>query len=232
MRASTRAETSVTRWARPTPPRALDLSQTSDAELLLRAYLIWGEDCPKRLLGDFSFIIWDGRRRTVLCARDPFGVKLLYYARVGQSLVVSNTLRCIRQHPCVSARLNERAMGDFLLFRANHDPDTTAFADIQRVPVGHSLYACDPLVRVRRYHTFAVRAKVHHRNASDYVGQFREAMDRAVGDRLRGKKTMILMSGGLDATTLAATGIDVAAASGRPLDLEALTGVFTRVTSG
>ncbi len=121
-------------------------------------------------------------------------------------------------------------MGDFLLFRANHDPDTTAFADIQRVPVGHSLYACDPLVRVRRYHTFAVRAKVHHRNASDYVGQFREAMDRAVGDRLRGKKTMILMSGGLDATTLAATGIDVAAASGHPLDLEALTGVFTRVT--
>ncbi len=189
----------------------------------------WGEDCPQRLLGDFSFIVWDGRRRTVFCARDHFGVKLLYYARVGSSLVVSNTLHCIRRHPLVSARLNERAMGDFLLFRANHDSDTTAFADIQRVPAAHSLQARDLFVRVRRYYTFPVRTKVHHRRASDYVDHFREVMDLAVGDRLRTKKMTILMSGGLDSTALAATAVDVAAARGRPLDLQALTGVFTRV---
>ncbi len=230
-RVDARRELRAALGASDTAARALDLSTTSDVELLLRAYLTWGEDCPRRLLGDFSFIVWDGRRRTVFCARDPFGVKLLYYARVGPSLIVSNTLHCIRHHPLVSARLNERSMGDFLLFRTNHDPDTTAFADIQRVPAAHSLQARDLLVRLCRYHTFPVRTKIHHRRASEYVDRFREVMDLAVGDRLRTKKMMILMSGGLDSTALAATAVDVAAARGQSLDLQALTGVFTRVTA-
>lgn len=210
----------------------LDLATTSDAELLLRAYLTWGEDCPRRVLGDFAFAIWDGRQRTLFCARDPFGLKLLYYAQVGGRLVVSNTLNCIRQHPLVSNRLNERALGDFLLFRVNQDLDTTVFADVQRVPGGHTLQARDALVRVRPYHRAPMRDTVRYRRASEYVDHFRSVMDRAVADRLRTNKMMILMTGGMDSTTIAATALDAAAGMSRPLDLLALTGVFGRLMPG
>jgi asparagine synthase (glutamine-hydrolysing) len=49
-----------------------------DAALVLAAYEAWGEDCARRLLGDFAFAVWDGRRRTVFCARDVMGVKPFY----------------------------------------------------------------------------------------------------------------------------------------------------------
>src|SRR4029079_14398296 len=77
-----------------------------DVELILRAYLHWGEACVEHLLGDFAFAIWDGRRQQLFCARDHMGVKAFYYARVGRWFVFSNTLDCVRRHPDVSDRLH------------------------------------------------------------------------------------------------------------------------------
>src|SRR5438045_2935572 len=115
------------------------LGRPTDAELILRAYEAWGEDCLQHLIGDFAFAIWDGPRRRLFCGRDHFGVKPFYYAQVGNVLIFSNTLNCIRLYPDVSCELNDQAIGDFLLFNFNQDPRTTAFRDIQRLPPAHSL---------------------------------------------------------------------------------------------
>src|SRR5207248_1626526 len=63
--------------------RTLDIREPAagDAELILRAYERWGESCASRLLGDFAFVLWDAVRRVVVCGRDHFGVKPLYYYR-------------------------------------------------------------------------------------------------------------------------------------------------------
>lgn len=60
----------------------------SDAELLLWAYEHWGESFVKRIVGDFAFVLWDERNRKLLCARDPLGVRQLYYTFQG------GTFRC------------------------------------------------------------------------------------------------------------------------------------------
>ena len=77
-------------------------SGTTDVELILRAYQVWGEKCVEHLLGDFAFAIWDDARRQLFCARDHLGVKPFFYAHVGQTVVFSNTLDCVRLHPLVS----------------------------------------------------------------------------------------------------------------------------------
>ncbi|MGH7699543.1 MAG: hypothetical protein ACREMJ_03350 [Gemmatimonadales bacterium] len=63
--------------------RALGLDhragEIGDAELILRTYEAWGEQCPDRLIGDFAFVLWDRRAHKMLCARDRFGVRPLYY---------------------------------------------------------------------------------------------------------------------------------------------------------
>ncbi|MGH9594022.1 MAG: asparagine synthetase B family protein, partial [Bryobacteraceae bacterium] len=110
-----------------------------DHWLILHAYRAWGSGCVEHLLGDFAFAIWDKEARRLFCARDHFGFKPFYYARLGNSLVFSNTLDCLRMHPEVSDALNDLAIADFLLFGGNQTPETTSFADIQRVPAAHTL---------------------------------------------------------------------------------------------
>lgn len=63
------------------------LRTDTDAELVLQAYECWGEECPKKIIGDFVFVIWDGRMRQLFCARDPLGVKPFYYYTDGRTFL-------------------------------------------------------------------------------------------------------------------------------------------------
>jgi asparagine synthase (glutamine-hydrolysing) len=103
----------------------------TDSELILHSYAAWGAECVEHLRGDFAFAIWDARKKLLFCARDHFGVKPFYYAELGELFLFSNTLDCLRQHPDVSERLNDAAIGDFLLFGliATSRPPPSATSD-------------------------------------------------------------------------------------------------------
>ena len=205
------------------PNGVLELKKASSAELILHAYAHWGESCLDHLLGDFSFAIWDSRLRRVFAARDHFGVRPLFYAQVGQCLLISNTLDCIRQIPFVPNELNERAIGDFLLVGQNRYPSETFFAAIHRLPVAHSLSAGREGISTQRYWTLAIDEPLFFKRAEDYVDRFRELMRSAVGDRLPDGPLGVSMSGGLDSPLLAATAVQLGAAT------TALTHVFDRL---
>jgi asparagine synthase (glutamine-hydrolysing) len=204
---------------------ALSLS-TSDAELILHAYDNWGEACVEHLLGDFSFAIWDVARRRLFCARDHFGVKLLYYSYTGSSFVFSNTLNCVRQHPAVSDRLNDLAIADYLLFDSNQDPATTSFADIQRLPPAHVLTLEQGALCTRRYWELSVTTPAHFSRNEECVERFLELLDTAVADRLRTESAGVLMSGGLDSSAVAASAQRVFTRNGKASGLQAYTEVF------
>jgi len=205
------------------------LLTATDAELILHAYYVWGEECVEHLLGDFAFAIWDGRRRCLFCARDHFGVKPFYYAQVANGLVFSNTLNCVRLHPGVSNELNDLAIADFLLFDFNQEPSTTAFADIQRLPPAHLLTWSEGALRVERYWALPIEGPIRYKRTSEYVDHFRALMRTAVEDRLRTRSVGVLMSGGLDSTTVAATAKELLSSRSTSFDLHAYTGVFERL---
>jgi asparagine synthase (glutamine-hydrolysing) len=181
-----------------------ELTRAPDVELVLRAYLRWGEDCVDRLLGDFVFAIWDSRRRRLFCARDHMGVKPLYYARVDHWLLFSNALECLRGHPAVSDRLHDLAIADFLLFGFNQDVATTSFHNIQRLPPAHTLTWTGTGVDLRRYWTLPIEDPLYYRRDNEYTDQFTGLLQEAVADRLRTDRVSVLMSGGLDSPALAA----------------------------
>ena len=208
----------------PRPP-----ADAGDAELILRAYLAWGDDCVRHLIGDFAFAVWDGRRRRLFCARDHFGVKPFYYAQPGGGLVFSNTLNCLRGHPRVADELNDLAVGDFLLFGFNQEPDTTIFSDIRRLPAAHYLTWSSGAPQVTRYWELPTSGEIRYRRAEDYVLHFRELFETAVGDRLRADRAGVLMSGGLDSTAVAATAHRLLSRHSRPFDLRAYCGVYDQL---
>jgi asparagine synthase (glutamine-hydrolysing) len=178
---------------------------TPDAILILHAYGVWGDACVEQMLGDFSFALWDSVKQRLFCARDHMGVKPFYYAQVGSLVIFSNTLDCIRRHPAVSDRLNDQTIADFLLFDTNQDPATTAFAEIRRLPAAHLLECDREAFSIRRYWDLSVTEPVKFKRANEYLECFQELLDQAVGDRLLGNSVGMLMSGGLDSSTVAAS---------------------------
>jgi asparagine synthase (glutamine-hydrolysing) len=177
-----------------------------DIELVLGAYERWGTGCVSYLLGDFSFCLWDAGIRQMFCARDHLGVKPLYYARVGTALVVSNVLHSIRRHPRVSARLDDYAGGDLLLVSACMYPERTSFADIARVPPAHTLRCSMSSLaeRVERYWSLTPRDELRLRDPREYIDAYTSVLETVVRDRLPDAPVGILLSGGLDSSSVAA----------------------------
>lgn len=200
-----------------------------DVELILDAYLAWGESCVEHLLGDFAFAIWDERQRKLFCARDHFGIKPFFYAQTNDALIFSNTLDCVRLHPAVSDELDDLFIADFLLFESSQQEDATAFADIRRLPPAHSLtYSTDGL-QVRPYWTLPEYDLVYYKRPGEYVEQFNELFSQAVADRLRTSNVAVQMSGGLDSTAAAAIAHRLLRQRNADFDLRAYTVIFKRL---
>jgi asparagine synthase (glutamine-hydrolysing) len=176
-----------------------------DSELILHTYAAWGEECLQHLRGDFAFGIWDAKRKSLFCARDHFGIKPFYFAEQKDFFLFSNTLDCVRLHPEVSDDLNEAAIADFLMFGLNCDLATTTFRAIRRLPPAHSLHVSAEGLRIARYWTLPIDGRIRYAKADQYVDHFREVLREATSDRLRGGTVGMLLSGGLDSSSVAAT---------------------------
>ncbi len=174
-----------------------------DSILILHAYRTWGSNCLKYLRGDFAFGIWDTVAKTLFCARDHFGIKPLYYARLGGLFIFTNSINCLRSYASVSCKLNELAIGDFLLFGLNYDERTTTFQDILRLPPAHGLWLSDRELRIKRYWHPPTEERIRYARDEDYVEHFNEILRSAVADRLPHRRVGILLSGGLDSGAVA-----------------------------
>jgi asparagine synthase (glutamine-hydrolysing) len=202
----------------------------SDSELILRAYRIWGDDCVLHLIGDFAFAIWDLRVSRLFCARDHFGIKPFYYTYKSGCFAFSNTLNCLRLHPQISDELNELAVADFLLFEQNQETNTTTFADVQKLPPAHVLTVSgDGGLKVRRYWTLPTESRYRYARSAHYIDRFAELFEQAVHDRTRTDKMSVLMSGGLDSSSVVATAKRLAQDRSEPLQIHAHTAVYDRL---
>lgn len=187
--------------------KKIDLTKTPDSELILHAYKIWGEECLAHILGDFAFAIWDKKKQKLFCARDHFGMRKLYFSQKNKSIIVSNTLSCILQHPDINRELSEKAIGGFLLFGRPEwdDKDITIFNDITTLLPAHKLVIKNRHTNIQRYWKIPDNIPLlHYKKDQDYVDHFLKIFTSAVSDRLRTSSVSISMSGGMDSTSIAA----------------------------
>ena len=204
------------------------LVDRTDAELIAHAYLQWGTACVAHLLGDFAFALWDQSRRQLFCARDHLGVKPFYYAHRGGVFLFSNTIESLRRHPAVSDRLDDGAIGDFLLFDRICDTSATAFTDIRRLPAAHTLTLTTKGARIERYWALPVEGTIRYRTPADYTDHFTHLLTQAVSDRLQAEPAGLLLSGGVDSTAVASTAYRLHAIGAAPA-LRGYTFVYDRL---
>jgi asparagine synthase (glutamine-hydrolysing) len=175
--------------------------ELSDIDLLLLGYRRWGVQLAEHLAGDFAFVIWDGRHRSVYAARDPFGVRTLFYeAREGHCALASeiDTLVLSEGGP---RELEEDVVLDYLL----NDPRgrrETFYQGIRRVQPGHWLLAGAGSLREERYWK-PPRWPLRLASGREYAAEFRRHFGQAVEARLdRARPTVAQLSGGLDSSSI------------------------------
>lgn len=189
-------------------------ASVTDEELVLREWRRRGEDCLPDLLGDFAFALWDEQERALWCVRDLMGVRPFFYAQAGGRFYFSNTLDVLRLAGDISSALDPVFIGDFLLQDSCADPARTAFRDISRLPAGHVLHHKNASPGVRSYASLPIEEPLQLKNPQEYVERFRKLLEDAVRDRMSPGPTAVLMSGGLDSTSVAAIASRLAEAQG------------------
>jgi asparagine synthase (glutamine-hydrolysing) len=207
----------------PPPPGPV----TSDADLVLRAYLRWGEDALRKLKGIFALLIWDERRDVLLCARDPVGIYPLFYSEDHGSLSFSTSIQTLTRHRGIPSELNRVALADHLA-RRWPVPEETYFAAVHRVPPGHALRVSRGTRHVYRYWTPISPGGSPDWIGADQLEQFDEALCRAVNRCVRLGPVGIYLSGGFDSVSVASVAVDLARRQSLPVPW-ALSLVFPHV---
>lgn len=108
---------------------------TGDTEVLLQAYLAWGDKAPEKLTGMFAFAIYDERDDTLFLARDRFGEKPLFFHDDGREFVFASEIKALIQWPEIAPRPDLRALHRYLTYQYAPAPQT-AFEGIQCLPPG------------------------------------------------------------------------------------------------
>jgi asparagine synthase (glutamine-hydrolysing) len=126
------------------------VNTNSDTEVLLRAYLVWGEKCLDRLNGMFAFAIYDGRTQSVFAARDRFGEKPLYVLEHEGTLYLASELKSLVETGLVEKRLDPVALYNYFANSYVMGP-RTIFRSVHRLQPGYWLKAEGASVLERRY---------------------------------------------------------------------------------
>ena len=176
---------------------------SSDTEVILAAYALWGEKCLDRFRGMYAFALWDQEQMRLFAARDIFGEKPLYYAITPDgSLLVASEIKAIVASGMISPKLDLMSV-DAYLAHGYVPPDRTVYSNIQTLPPGHYLLWKNCELKVVRY--WQPVLETQPMTLSDAGAHLRELLQQAVNRQMVADVPVgAFLSGGLDSSTIVA----------------------------
>lgn len=175
----------------------------SDSEVVVHAYEEWGEDCVRRLNGMFAFALWDSRRERLVAARDPFGVKPLYWLATGSRVAVASEIGGLLATGSVPTEVDRVALEHYLAWRFTPSP-RTIFAGISKLPPASLLLADSGGARVQSYRE-APGEPFEGRGAAELAAELGERFEQAVARQMMSDVPYgAFLSGGVDSAAIAA----------------------------
>ena len=175
----------------------------TDSEIILLAYERWDEQMPERLVGDFAFVIWDERKKSLFGARDFSGARTLYYHRNEQQISFCTVVSPLLSLPYIHKELNELWLAEFLAISGVFEPPdltTTIYKHIEQLPPSHTISVKQNKVSITRYNSLTDITPLELPSSQDYEEAFRDVFNRAVTARIKRTHRNVgsHLSGGLD----------------------------------
>jgi asparagine synthase (glutamine-hydrolysing) len=183
--------------------RGCVFSTSSDTEVLIHAYAVWGLDAIVRLRGMFGFALWDSKRQSVLLARDPFGKKPLFLCERNGQMLFGSELAPLLEFPGIDKRLNREALSQYLLRRYVPGP-LTFFDGIEKLPPGHfAIWQNGSLRKTRYFNPPLATAAPDIDRFDDAIVRFDQLFDESVRLRMRSDAPFgAYLSGGIDSSAI------------------------------
>lgn len=119
-----------------------DFCSQSDSEVLLKAWMQWGADVLPRLQGMFAFAVVDRLKQTLVCARDAFGIKPLFYCHDDNGFSICSEIKPLLMLSQTRSRLQPQQAYDYLVYADYDAKSATFFANVQHVSPGHWIQVC------------------------------------------------------------------------------------------
>jgi asparagine synthase (glutamine-hydrolysing) len=189
----------------------VEFKSHSDTEVILAAYREWGERCLMRLGGMFAFALWDAPRKRLLLARDPMGIKPLYYHQSEQAFIFASEVRTLLRTGMVPQKADPAGVLSYLAFGSVYEP-WTIVEGVMSVPPGNVLTVENGVVSSREYWN-PLQSFSHSRpesgsrsgNGSATVDQLPAILRDAVLSHLVSDVPVgVFLSGGIDSSALVA----------------------------
>lgn len=172
-----------------------------DTEVVLRAYLEWGDDAVTRLNGVFAYAVWDGRRDRLLLVRDRLGVRPLLYACTPEGVIFGSEAKALLAHPAVDRTVDVEGLRQ--LFMYTRPPETAVWRGMRQVRPGEMVVVDAAGVHPRTY--WRLDGHQHTDDLPRAIDTVRELLQAAVARQLVADVPLcVMLSGGLDSSTVTA----------------------------
>lgn len=180
----------------------------SDTEVVLHALAHWGPNALLRFNGMFALALWDRKERTLLLARDRYGIKPLYIAHQGNTLSFASEQKGILAHPKFHRELDKSALLEYLTFQ-NIFTDRTLLKDIHLLPAGHyatlNLNQAKPKLQRVQYWDYRFREPDQPASKEEYLEELDRLFKQAVNRQLVSDVELgTYLSGGMDSGSITA----------------------------
>jgi asparagine synthase (glutamine-hydrolysing) len=178
---------------------------SSDTEVLLRAYIQWGEDCVKHFEGMWSFVIYDGKAKKTMISRDRFGEKPLYLLRLPDGIYFGSEIKFLKALSGFSLSVNMQHLSRYLVngYKSLYKTKETFFEEVAEFPRETSMII-DAAGRERMVNYWNPSCEERSMMLPEAIGGFRERLIDSVRLRLRSDVPMAFcLSGGVDSAALA-----------------------------
>ncbi|WP_028402165.1 asparagine synthase (glutamine-hydrolyzing) [Ectobacillus panaciterrae] len=175
----------------------------SDTEVILHSYIEWKEECVKQFNGIYAFGIWDEKRKQLMLGRDHLGVKPLFFAKRGSSIIFGSELKVLLSHPLVEAKIDREGLAEVFALGPMRTPGKGVFKDIEEVKPGH--YVTFTADGFRNIQYWKLVSRKHTDDVETTVSTIRSILEDTVKRQLIADKPLVCMlSGGLDSSGLTA----------------------------
>ena len=180
----------------------------SDTEVVLKAYARWGGQCLAKFRGMFAFALWDARLHRLFLARDPMGIKPLYYVQSGSYFLFASEVRTLLGTGLMRRRIDSAGLINYLTFGSAYDPFTLV-EGVRALPPGHTLTWKGGTLRQSSYWDLVDESSTQDlvtlsaKNEKQAVEQLQPVLEEAVRLQLVSDVPVgVFLSGGIDSSAL------------------------------
>lgn len=174
----------------------------SDTEVILAAFKTWGQDCLKQFNGIFAFAIWNTETKKLFLARDPLGVKPLYYYRSADCVIFASGIRSIMASGLSSKKISRQGVLDFLSYQSVHEP-SSMIKGIYQLKAGYFAWADLSSFKQYQYYNITESNYVPGTSYQDVKANISDLFYKSVERQMISDVPLaIFLSGGIDSTAL------------------------------